>query len=177
MALVVRTADDALALGMSLRQAVASIDTTVPVSEIRTADRILATSVAAPRFTALLLATFAALALGLAAVGIYAVVSVAVSGRTREIGSRMALGAGRRDVRRGVVGRAVLLAVVGTVAGLGAALLLTRGLQSLLFEVSRTDVLTFTLVPVLLVGVAAAAAYIPARRATRIDPVSALRLD
>lgn len=177
MFLVVRTAHDSMTLAESLRDAVASIDATVPVSEIRTADQILSGSLAAPRFTTLLLAAFSAVALALAAIGIYGVLSYAVSCRTREIGIRMALGARRADVLRLVLGRALLLAVVGTVAGVGAAFLTTRVLQSLLFAVSRTDVLTFTLVPILLVGVALVAAYVPASRAIRVDPTTALRLE
>ena len=178
MSLVVRAAvQDPAALSGSLRQAVAAVDPMVPVSEIRTADQLLATSVETPRVTTLLLALFAAVALTLAAIGIYGVLSYSVSRRAREIGVRMALGARRGDVLRLVVGQALLLAGVGTVIGVAGAIATTRALDSLLFGVSRTDPLTFALVPVLLLGVACVAAYVPASRATRVDPTTALRLE
>jgi cell division protein FtsX len=176
MSLVVRAAHDAKLAG-SLREAVASVDATVPASEIRTVDQLLASSVAAPRFTTLLLAAFATVALTLAAIGIYGMLSYAVSRRTREIGVRMALGARRVDVLRLVLGHALLLAGVGTIVGMGAALATTRVLEGLLFGVSRTDVVTFAAVPMLLVAVAFVAAYVPANRATRVDPTVALRLE
>ena len=121
----------------------ASVDATVPVSEIRTVDQLLSRSVAASRFTTLLLATFAAVALALAAIGIYGVLSYAVSRRAREIGVRIALGARRVDVLRMVLGHAVLLAGLGALAGVGAALATTRVLETLLFGTSPTDIATF----------------------------------
>jgi putative ABC transport system permease protein len=178
MSLVVRTAvADPTTLAASLRQAVASVDAMVPVSEIRTVDQLLARSVATPRVTTMLLALFAAVALTLAAIGIYGVLSYTVSRRTREIGVRMALGARRGDVLRMMMGHALLLAGLGTTAGVAAALATTRALDSLLFGVSRTDMLTFAIVPVLLLIVAVIAAYVPASRATRVDPMIALRLE
>jgi putative ABC transport system permease protein len=177
MSLVVRTSQDPAALAASLRDAVASIDATVPVSEIRTVDQLLASSVATSRFTTVLLAAFATVALTLAAIGIYGVLSYAVSRRAREIGVRMALGARRGDVLRMVLGRALVLAGLGTVAGVGAALATTRVLETLLFGVSTTDTVTFAVVPILLVAVAFLAAYAPASRATRMDPTTALRLE
>ncbi len=177
MSLVVRTASDPMPLAISLRETVASLDRTVPVSEIRTLDQVLATSVATWRFTTLLLAAFAALALTLAAIGTYGVLSYAVSRRAREIGVRMALGAQRVDVMRMVLGHAALLAGAGTVAGVAGAFATTHVLEGLLFGVSRTDTATFAVVPILLGGVALLAAYIPASRATRVDPTTVLRLD
>lgn len=178
MSLVVRAAvQDPVTLAASLRQAVASVDAMVPVSEIRTVDQLLSTSVETPRVTTMLLALFAAVALTLAAIGIYGVLSYTVSRRAREIGVRMALGARRVDVLRMVLGHALLLAGLGTVGGVAAALATTRALDSLLFGVSRTDTLTFTVVPVLLLAVAFVAAYVPASRATRVDPTIALRLE
>jgi putative ABC transport system permease protein len=159
----------------SLREAVASVDATVPVSDIRTVDQLLSSSVAASRFTTVLLATFATVALTLAAIGIYGVLSYGVSRRAREIGVRIALGARRVDVLRMVLGHAVVLAGLGAVGGVGAALATTRVLETLLFGIGPTDIVTFVVVPILLVAVVAA--YVPARRATRVDPVIALRLE
>ncbi len=177
MSLVIRTANDSAPLAASLRAAVAEIDATVPISDVRTADQILARSVAAWRFTTFLHVTFALVALTLAAIGIYGVLSYAVSRRSREIGVRMALGASRADVLRMVLGQALLLAATGTIGGVVAAFAVTRLLKTLLFEVSPTDVVTFTVVPLLLAAVACLAAYIPASRATRVDPTIALRLE
>jgi putative ABC transport system permease protein len=177
MSLAVRVAQDPTTLAGSLREVVASVDRTVPVSEIRTLDQLLASSVATSRFTTLLLAAFASVALTLAAIGIYGVLSYAVSRRAREIGVRMALGARRGDVLRMVLGHAALLVGAGMVGGVGAALATTHVLDGLLFGVTRTDMATFAVVPILLAGVAFLAAYIPARRATRVDPAIALRLE
>jgi putative ABC transport system permease protein len=177
MSLVVRSASDRMMPAGSLREAVASLDRTVPVSEIRTLDQLLASSVATSRFTTLLLAAFAAVALTLAAIGIYGVLSYAVSRRAREIGVRMALGARRVDVLRMVLGHAALVAGAGLVGGVAAALATTHVLEGLLFGVTRTDTATFAVVPVLLAGVSMLAAYVPASRATRVDPAIALRLE
>jgi putative ABC transport system permease protein len=177
MSLVVRKASDPMMLAGSLRETVASLDRTVPISEIRTLDQLFATSVATWRFTTLLLAAFATLALTLAAIGTYGVLSYAVSRRAREIGVRMALGAQRGDVIRMVLRHAALLACAGTVAGVAAAFATTHVLEGLLFGVTRTDTATFAVVPILLGGVALVAAYLPASRATRVDPTTVLRLD
>ena len=177
MSLIVRATDDPTALAASLREAVTSVDATVPVSDIRTVDELLSRSVAASRFTTLLLATFASVALTLAAIGIYGVFSYAVSRRAREIGIRIALGARRVDVLRMVLGHAVVLSGLGTLAGVAAAFGATRVLETLLFRTSPTDIGTFAAVPVFLVAVAIVAAYVPARRATRVDPAMALRLE
>jgi putative ABC transport system permease protein len=143
MSLVVRVAQDPMTLASSLREAVASVDRMVPVSEIRTLDQLLASSVASSRFTTLLLGAFATVALTLAAIGIYGVLSYPVSRRAREIGVRMALGARRIDVLRMVLGHAALLAGAGMVGGVGAALATTHVLEGLLFGVTRTDMATF----------------------------------
>lgn len=177
MSLVVRAASDPMMLAGSLREAVASRDRTVPVSEIRTLDQLLARSVTTSRFTTLLLAAFATVALTLAAIGIYGVLSYAVSRRAREIGVRMALGARRVDVLRMVLGHAALLAGAGMVGGVAAALATTQVMEGLLFGVTRTDTATFAVVPILLAGVALLAAYVPAIRAIRVDPAIALRLE
>ena len=177
MSLVIRTTNDTAPFAASLRAAVADVDATVPISDVRTADQILARSVAAWRFTTFLHGTFALLALTLAAIGIYGVLSYAVSRRSREIGVRMALGASRADVLRMVLRQALTLAAIGTIGGVVAAFAATRLLKTLLFEVSPTDAVTFTAVPLLLVAVACLAAYIPASRATRVDPTIALRLE
>jgi predicted permease len=177
MSLVVRAASDPMMLAGSLHEAVASLDRTVPVSEIRTLDQLLASSVATSRFTTLLLAAFATVALTLAAIGIYGVLSYAVSRRAREIGVRMALGARGVDVLRMVLGHAAWLAGAGMVGGVAAALATTHVLEGLLFGVTRTDTATFVVVPILLAGVALLAACVPAIRAIRVDPAIALRLE
>ncbi len=177
MSVVVRTASDQPMLAARLRDTLASLDRTVAVSDIQTIDQLLATSVAPSRFTALLLTAFAAIALTLAAIGTYGVLSYAVSRRTREIGVRMALGARRVDVLRMVLGHAAWLAGAGAVAGVLAAFATTPILEDLLFGVSRTDAVTFAAVPILLGAVALLAAYVPASRATRVDPTTALRLE
>ena len=138
-------------------------------------DEFVSDSVAAPRFRTLLLGTFAALALVLAAAGIYGVVSYWVTQRTHEIGVRMALGASRQDVMKLVLGQELAWALGGVGAGLAAALALTRLISSLLYQIRPLDPLSFTAVPLVLLAVALAASYIPARRATKVDPMVALR--
>jgi putative ABC transport system permease protein len=173
--LVVRTSGEPAALAPSVRNAVWSLDRNLPVSEIQTMDQVIAHSTAQPRFNLFLLATFAGVALVLAAVGIYGVMSYSVSRRTHEIGLRMALGARPGDMLRLVVGQTMTLALVGAGAGLVGALALGRFMSSFLYGVRASDPVTFLAVSLILSAVALLASYIPARRATRIDPLLALR--
>ena len=153
------------------------MDKDEPVSNIATMDQLIYDSVARSRFTAVLLAVFAALAMILACIGIYGVMAYATAQRRNEIGIRMALGAQRGDILRLVLGQGVKLALLGVVIGVAGGLALTRFLQNLLFHISAYDPLTFAGVAVLLTLVALAACYIPARRAMRVDPMDALRYE
>jgi putative ABC transport system permease protein len=177
MNLVVHTASDPASMVPAIRSQVLSIDKDQPVSDIMTMEQRLAKSVASSRFVMLLLGSFSVLALGLAAVGIYGVMAYLVTQRTQEIGVRMALGAQRRDVLKLVVGKGMALAFIGTAIGLGASLALTRLMRSLLFEVTPTDWLSFVIASMVLLIVALLASYIPARRATKVDPLTALRYE
>jgi len=177
MILTVRTASDPLRFAPALRQAVREIDRSQPVSRVTSMGQRLTDATGSQRFAALLLAIFGAVALVLAAVGIYGVISSSVARRTHEIGVRMALGAARRDVMRMVVGQAVLLAGIGVAAGVAGGLALTRVIRSLLYGVSATDPWAFAGVAFLLLAVAALAGYIPARRAARVSPSVALRYE
>ena len=175
--LVVRTDVDPGSLAATVRNAVWEIDKDQPVSNIKTMEEILADSIARQRFSMLLLAIFAAVALLLAAVGIYGVMSYSVAQRTHEIVIRMALGAQTNAVLKLAVGYGMKLVIVGIVIGLIAAFALTRVMSTLLFGVTATDPTTFILISLLLIAVAALASYIPARRATRVNPISALRYE
>jgi len=177
MSLVVRTASDPSSLVAAIRSQVLSVDKDQPVSDVMTMEQRVARSVASRRFVMLLLGSFSVLALGMAAVGIYGVMAYLVIQRTQEIGIRMALGAQKRDVLKLVVGKGMALALIGAAIGLVASLFLTRLMRSLLFEVTPTDGLTFVIVSVVLLTVALLACYIPARRATRVDPLVALRYE
>ena len=148
-----------------------------PVSELKAMPEIMAGETAAPRSIASLFAAFAALALALGIIGIYGVISFFVGQRTREIGIRIAMGAQRRDILKLVVSEGLTLTAVGIIVGLGSALALTRFLSSLLYGVSATDPVDFAAVAVLFAVVALAASYIPARRAMRVDPLTALRYE
>ncbi len=174
MTLVARTAVGPASLAGPIRAEVRRLDADLPVIDVRTLDDVMAATVAEPRFTTLLMTTFAALALVLAAVGIYGVLSYAVGTRTREIGIRMALGAERGAVRRMVLGQGLRLTVAGAVLGLAAAALMARWIESLLYGVAPLDAVTFAAVPAVLLAAALAAIYLPARRATRVDPMRAL---
>ena len=175
--LVVKTNVDPASLAATVRNTVWEIDKDQPVSKIRTMEEILLDSISRQRFSMLLLAIFAGVALILAAVGIYGVMSYSVAQRTHEIGIRMALGAQTGAVLKLAVGYGLRLVVAGIVIGLIAAFALTRVMSTLLFGVTATDPTTFTLISLLLVAVAALASYIPARRATKVDPIIALRYE
>jgi putative ABC transport system permease protein len=175
MTLVVRTAGDPLALSRAVQNTVWSIDRNLPLASVKTLEQVIAASVWQPRFNLLLVGLFAGLALVLAAVGIYGVMAYSVTERTHEIGIRMALGAKQADVLRLVVGEGMALATIGGAIGLAGAFALTRLLGSLLYEVNATDPAIFAAVPCLFAAVAFLASYIPARRATKIDPMVALR--
>jgi putative ABC transport system permease protein len=162
-------------MAASIRNQMRAIEPNEPVGQIVTMDERLSKSIAGRRFQMLLFSLFAGVALVIATVGIYGVISYAVSQRTQEIGIRMALGAQASDVLRMVVWRGVRLTLIGVALGLAAALALTRVMKNLLFEVSPTDPTTFALIASFVVGVALIASYIPARRATKVDPLQALR--
>ena len=175
MNLLVHTTGDPVAVASSVRGEISAIDRQVPVARIRTMDSILSDSVAQQRFRSTLLVVFGVTALLLAAIGIYGVMSYAVTQRTKEIGIRMALGAQLNNVRSLVIWNGMTLTIVGIAFGLVGAFALTRFLSSLVFEISSSDPLTFTAIPVTLALISLLACYIPARRATRIDPLVALR--
>jgi putative ABC transport system permease protein len=175
MNVVVRTAGDPARAASALRAAVAEADADIPISAVRTMNDLLSSSLAQPRFSMLLLALFALIALVLAAVGLYGVISYTVSQRTREIGIRMALGADPRDILRLVVGHGLRMTALGIVIGLAAALGVTRLLGSLLFEVGPFDAGSFAGLPLFLAFIALVASWIPARRAARVDPLVSLR--
>ncbi len=177
MSLVVRTAGDPLTLAPAARAAIHAIDPNQPLSDVASMETVQSDSLAQPRLLALLLGLFGFSALLLAAVGIYGVMAYAVARRTQEIGVRMALGADRSRVVRLVVGRAMWLAGLGLAIGLAGALATTRVLDSLLYGITATDPATFVGVPLILAAVALVASLLPARRATRIDPMVALRTE
>jgi putative ABC transport system permease protein len=177
LSVVMRTAGDPSLETSALRSALAEIDPNQPLVKVRTMEENMATTVAQPRFRTWLIGILAMLALVLAAVGVYGVMSYTVTQRTSEIGVRVALGAQPKDVFRIIVGEGLRLALFGVGVGLVAALLLTRLLQSFLFGISAYDPLTFIAVSLLLTLVAVAASYFPARRATRVDPMIALRYE
>jgi putative ABC transport system permease protein len=177
VALVVRTGDDPLAAASTVEETIRSIDNDLPVFNTRSMDQLMGNAIGRQRLLMVLLASFAVLALTLAAVGIYGVMSYAVAQRTHEIGIRMALGARPRDVLRLIVGQGMILTIVGSSIGLAAALVLTRLMESMLFGVSATDPATFAILTLLLAVVAFLASYLPARRATRVDPLVALRYE
>ena len=170
-----RTAADPGVLSEAIRREVQAVDPTIPVFGIQTMDEIVAKSMAARRFALEILGIFAIVAFLLACVGIYGVMAYAISQRTGEIGLRMALGARRGDILRIVLSEAGLIVVAGVGAGLMGSLVLTRFLQTLLFDIKPTDPLTFGALTILLAGVALLASFIPARKASRIDPLVALR--
>jgi putative ABC transport system permease protein len=175
--LVVRTAGDPMSVAGPVRAAIRELDATLPVANIRPMSEVVSTSLATPRLTGFLLGAFAAIALSLAAIGIYGVLSYLVSRRTHEIGIRLAVGADRMQVLAMVLKQGLTLAATGIVVGVVAALLLTRLMQSLLYQVRPTDPVTFIVVPAVLVIVALLASALPAFRATRVSPLIALRTE
>jgi putative ABC transport system permease protein len=175
--LVVRTGAEPAAQTAAVRGVLRSMDATVPVFNIQTVEQLLYDSLGSRRFNMFLLGSFAGVALLLASVGLFGVMAYLVSQRTREIGIRLALGARPRDVFRLVIGRGMLLASVGAAVGLVAAFGLARYLETLLFQIEPTDALAFTVAPALLLGVALLACYAPARRATKVDPMIALKCE
>jgi putative ABC transport system permease protein len=164
-----------MSLASSIRNAIWAVDKDQPVANIDTMDHIVSEAIARQRFSMLLLGIFAGLALVLAAVGIYGVMSYSVAQRTHEIGIRMALGAQRADVLQMTVKQGLKLVGAGMMLGLVAAFLLTRVLASLLYGISATDPITFVGISLVLLAVAILASYIPALRATKVDPIIALR--
>ena len=174
---VLRTHSGSAEAADALRSTVAGLNSSVPVTRVRTLDELVSTSVAAPRTLALLLLGFGGLAIVIGAVGVYSLISYLVSWRTREIGLRLALGAQRWQIVMSVVRQSLLLAASGCLIGLAGAIALSRMLRSFLFEVSAIDPVTFCMVPALMAIVALVAAWIPARRAAAVDPMEALRAD
>ena len=175
MDLVVKTDADAHSFILPIKKQIQAIDPDQPIANVRTMEEYLALSITPRRFSLTLLGIFAAVALALSAIGIYGVMSYTVAERTREIGIRMALGAQVGDVLRLVLRGGMKWALVGVVLGLAGAFAATRLLRSLLFGVSATDPLTFIVIALLLTGVALVACLVPARRATKVNPLVALR--
>ena len=175
--IVLRTAGDPAALSETVRAEVRNIDKTVPIYDMRTMSTLRSEAVSTRRFILLIVAAFGALALGLAAIGVYGVMSLIVSERTREVGVRLALGAEPSQLLAMIVGQAAKLAAIGVVIGIAAALPLAPFLDSQLYGVKSFDPTTFVIVPVALIVIAALAALVPARKAMRVDPVTALRFE
>ena len=176
LAIVIQSATP-MVLVPSVRATLRSMDPLLPLASVRTMDHVASQSVAQPRFTMLLLGTFAAVALALAAIGVFGVMSYVVEKRTREIGVRIALGAGGPKVVAETVRRALIPVAIGIVAGLAGALALARGMSGLLFEVAPADPATFAAVALGLGAIAMISAWLPARRASRVDPAIALRAE
>jgi putative ABC transport system permease protein len=174
---VVRTTGDPMTLAAPVRSEIRQIDPQLPVANVRPLRDVVATALATPRLTGFLLMTFAGIALALAAIGIYGVLAYLVAVRTHEFGIRMAVGADRGRVLTLVMRQGLVLAAAGIAIGLGAAAVLARFMQSLLYQVRAIDPLTFVAVPLLLVVIAMAACLLPAVRATRVSPVTALRTE
>ncbi len=177
MNLVGRSAGDALAIAGGVREAVREVDADETTSAFRTMDDVVSASASGDRLNTLLLGAFGAIALLLAAAGIFGVLSYLVTQKTQEIGVRMALGAKPADVLRMVAGHGMRLTFAGLAIGLAGAFAVTRWMTSLLYEIRPSDPLTYAGVALLLAGVAFVACWIPSRRATRVDPIVALRYE
>jgi predicted permease len=177
MTVVVRTRTDPNALVPAMRSLVSSMDKDLPLRDVKTLEQYVSGSISAPRFEAVLLGTFAALAFVLTVVGLYGVISYSVVQRTREMGIRIALGAQRRNISNMVMRQAALLTLTGIGVGLMASLFTVRLIRGLLYGVGATDPATFLSVPLLLMGIALLASYVPARRAMRVDPIVTLRYE
>jgi predicted permease len=177
MRVALRTKSDPASVTQSVREAIHSLDPDLPLAKVATLTTLVDDSMSQPRFSMFLLGSFGMLALLLASIGMYGVISYSVMQRTQEIGIRMALGAERRNVFQMVLGQGARLAGLGIAIGLVAALGVTRMMASFLYGVQATDPLTFAAVSLLLVGIALLACYLPARRATRVDPMVALRYE
>jgi len=175
MNLLVRTAVAPQSIISAVRAQIAAVDPDQPVTKIQTVDEIMDSSRSQPRFTLLLLGAFSATALALAVIGIYGVLSYSVAQRQQEFGIRLALGAEQADLLRLVVRQGAVLAIIGIVIGLLAALLLTRLMSTMLYKVGALDLTTFVLAPSVFLLIALLASYLPARRATKVDPIEALR--
>jgi ABC-type antimicrobial peptide transport system permease subunit len=177
MSIVIRTTGDPLQYSNAVRQAIWSQDPNQTITNLMTLESVLGTAVARPRLLAWLLALFGVIGLTLGALGIFGVLAYAVNQRRQEIGLRVALGAPPRAVLRSVVGRGMLLAAAGVAVGVVAALLLTRWMQGVLFDIQPSDPTTFGQVILVLLAAALLASWLPARRALSIDPVNALRYE
>ena len=177
MSLVIKSNVEPTSLVSAIRQSVIETDKTVPLTNIETMEHIVSESVMEPRFNMVLLGLFSTIALLLSAAGIYGVTAYAVAQRTHELGIRLALGAQLGDVLRLILKQGLTMIVVGLVIGLAAAFALTRFLKALVFDVSTTDPLTFVVITLTLALVGLAACYVPARRATMVDPLVALRYE
>ena len=172
---VARSTGDPMSVAGAIRDEIRQMDASLPVANVRSMNDVVAAALATPRLTGFLLGTFAAIALALAAVGIYSVLAYLVSLRTQEIGIRLAIGADRSQVLGMVLRQGLALAAAGTVVGLIGALALTRLMQSLLYEVRPNDPITFVAVAAALLLIALMASFLPARRATKVSPMIALR--
>jgi predicted permease len=175
MMYAIRTSGDPAAIAPSVRAKIREIDSEQPIFEVKTMEKIREENIASPKFNTVLLGVFGGLALVLAAIGIYGVLSYTVTQRTYEIGLRMALGASHANVVKMVMRQALKLTAFGIAAGVVGALVTTRVLTSMLFQISRTDPVTYVSITAILAGVAALASFGPAVRATRVDPIVALR--